>query len=194
MCASTVLAPDRSGLKLESPCAVKRRPDHPVSGPLLDRHRLSGDHGFVHGRGAIGDCAVDRDLLSGPDDNHIPRNYVHDRDIKLGDSAHDARGLRLKPDQFFDRLGRMPLGPHLKQAAKQYEDDDRGRGVVVDVRGVALDREDRREKGGYDAVNERCRGADRDERVHVGRAVARGRYRAWSRIARLSRTGSGSRV
>ena len=48
--------------------------------------------------------------------------------------AHHMRGLGLQRGEAADRLGGAALGARLEQAAEQNERDDRGDGLVVDVR------------------------------------------------------------
>ena len=86
--------------------------------------------------------------------------------------THDERGRRAEADQAMDRAGRPALGPRLEPAPEQDEaDDDRRRIEVGD--GLDTGRDDQvRPHGDHDAVGPGSRGADRHERVHVGRPVA----------------------
>ncbi len=84
--------------------AVDRRSDHGVAGPFGHRHRLAGDHRFVHGRGSGQHGRVDGDLLPGTNHHLITHDDVLDGDFGLDAIANDARGARLQAEQGLDRL------------------------------------------------------------------------------------------
>ena len=77
-------------------------------------------------------------------------------------------------DEPADRAGRPALGARLQPAPEQDEPDDDRRAVEVgDGLEAGVD-DDRGREGQHDAVRPGGARADRDERVHVGRAVAGG--------------------
>ena len=67
------VAPEPGDLHLESAAAVDRAGEHLVAGCLVDRQRLSGDRCLIDGARAGDDLAVERQLLSGLDDDHRAR-------------------------------------------------------------------------------------------------------------------------
>ena len=95
---------------------------------------------------------------------------ILDRDLALFAIADDAGGLGLQPDELADRLAGAGLGARLEQSAEEDQRQDHADGLVVDLLellgdGIGRDRDE-------EAVAERRAGAERDERVHVGAAVA----------------------
>ena len=67
---------------------------------------------------AVGDDAVDRDLLAGPDPDQVADDDLLDRDVDLGAVAQHPGGLRGEPDQGGDRGGGLLLRPGLHPAAR----------------------------------------------------------------------------
>ncbi len=60
----------------EAAAPVDRRTDHRIAGLFRHRHGLAGQHGFVDLRLALEDFTVDRNLVAGPDHNHVVLEHV----------------------------------------------------------------------------------------------------------------------
>ena len=85
---------DGGGPQHEAAGAVERGADDAVAGGLVHRQALAGQHALVHRGRAVGDDAVDRDLLTGPDPHQVTDDDVLDRDVHLDAVAQHPRGLR----------------------------------------------------------------------------------------------------
>ena len=91
---------------LDAPTAVatNRKPPVPLIVPpvtlsptlLVDRHRLAGEHRFVHCARPRGHPPVDRDPFTRPHDDLIARHHRFGRNIELAAIANDARRLWLQ--------------------------------------------------------------------------------------------------
>ena len=57
--------------------------DDPVAGLSLDRQRLSRQHRLIDGAPALDDDAVHRNLLAGPDAQHVARLYACEGNVSL---------------------------------------------------------------------------------------------------------------
>ena len=133
---------------------------------LRDRVALAGQHALVDGRSAVADDAVDRDALARTDDEAIAGHHVGQRHVDDDAVAHDARGLRLQPQQAFERRGRAGLRARFQQLAQQHQRDDGRARLEVDVLVVQA------EHGDHGAERIRHRRAQHDEHVHVRAAAA----------------------
>ena len=102
---------------------------------------------------------------------------ILDCDIEFDAAAHDSSGAGGQVDQLLYGIGCVASGPSFEEPTEQDEGDDGRRGVKVE-RQLAVARDARGlEEGGEedrrDAVQVGGRCSDRDERVHVRRAMAR---------------------
>src|SRR6185437_11686430 len=113
--------------------AVDGRADDLVPGRLLDRSALAGEHALVDRRYAVDDDPVDRDLLPGPDPDHVSGADLLDRDVLLTAVADYPGRLRGQPDEFGDGGGRALLGAQFHPSAHQDQGDDHQRGLKVQM-------------------------------------------------------------
>jgi hypothetical protein len=158
--------PEAEGARL-----VDRRPDDGVPRLLRHRDRLARDHRLVDRRATLDDLAVNGDLLAGANDYDVSPLDLLDRHFLLAPVAKDAGRSGLEADELPDRLARSRLRPRLDQAPEHDQGEDDADDLVVDLaqvlgEGTGNERDD-------EAVEEGGRRPDRDERVHVGRAVAK---------------------
>ena len=102
----------------------------------------------------------------------VTRHHLLDRDLDFLSVADDAGRLRLQADELADGLAGAGLRARLEQAAEEDEREDDADRLVVDLAEVL--REGIGRDGHDQAVGERRDRAERDQRVHVGRAVAQG--------------------
>ena len=154
------------------------RTRHAVSDVLLGRHGFARDRALVHQRRALYHDAVDRDPLAGSHDDAVAHDKLLGRHRDLGVISHDGRGLGRQVHQRRHGVGRLALGARLEVLAQgNQRQDHAGRVQVQPMRGPVRRREVARAKRpGHaverrQAVGERRRRAQRDQRVHVGRAV-----------------------
>jgi hypothetical protein len=148
----------------EPPVGVQRRADDLGARLDLERDRLARKHGLVHGGCAFEHDSVGGDLLSGTDDEDIAFAQFLDRHEHLDAVAEDPRLLCAELEQRPDRGSGAPLGARLQVATEEDERRDDSRGLEVRV-GV-VERDHGQERPGV------CgEGAERDERVHPGRAL-----------------------
>ena len=193
MPASAVSAPTAVARTVRTPLRLRVAPVTAVAGALVDRHRLAGEHGFVDGRAAGDDDAVDGDLLAWPDPDGVTDPDGGDGNHPLGaageaisplDSALDTRLdqpglLRAQLQQGPQRTRRPALGPGLQPPPQQEEGDDQRGHVEVQVaaevaRGpgrvghVLVGVDARAEQQLERREDERRQRAQGDQRVHVG--------------------------
>ena len=84
-----------SGLHHQAAALDDRAADDPVTGALVDRNRLAGDHRLVHIRVTIDHGAVGRHLLARPHPTPIAQLQLGGRHVGLGAVGPDAvRGGR----------------------------------------------------------------------------------------------------
>ncbi len=178
------VAPDARRLEAERAGLVHGGADDLVARALLDRHRLAGEHRLVDRRAAVEDPPVDRDPLARSHEHDIAEAHGRDRHVALDAAFDDPGRLGLEADEPADRLARPALGPGLEVLPEEDQADDHRRGVEVQIRHVVADRRGQDagaeavvEDGGH-AVGVCGRRPERDERVHVGGAVARRAERA----------------
>ena len=138
-----------------SPAALPTGMLSPVSIDFVDR-RTAGDH-----------FAVGRHPLAGPHQQDFAGDDGFDIDDHLDAVAEDGGGRRLQFDELADRFAGLALGTLFQIAAEQHEGDDaRRRLEIEEVRAPV------RQQAGQ-AVEVGGAGAERDQGVHVGAAVAR---------------------
>ena len=121
--------------------------------------------------------AVDRDLLPGPDPDHVSGEDLLDRDVLLAAVADHPGRLRGQPDERGDGGGRALLGAQLHPAAHQDQGDDHQGRLEVQVQRQPGSFGDAGPQGDEGAVAPGHAGAESDQGVHVGRAVPGGRPR-----------------
>ena len=113
--------------------AVDRRADDLVPGRLADGDALAGEHALVDRRFAVDDDPVDRNLLPGPDPDHVSGEDVLDRDVLLTAVADHPGGLGGQPDERGDGGGRALPGAQFHPPAHQDQGDDHQGGLEVQV-------------------------------------------------------------
>ena len=155
-----------------------------VAGGDLDRHRFAGEQGGVDGGAAVFDGAVGGDLLTGADDEQIADRQFADRDADLVAVANDGHVLGAQVEQGSQGSAGGALGAGFEVAAGEDEHDDHAGHLEVQLGLAGTAFEGEREahlhagdpgltpEEGVDAPAERGEGADRDEGVHGGGAVA----------------------
>ena len=183
------VSPDALGAHDERARSVHGGADDAVARGLLDRQRLAGEHRLVDRRGAIDEHAVDRHAVARPHPDQVADDHLAERDLTLAPVAQHAGGRRPQPQQGLHRAGGLPLGAGLEPSPEQDETDDhRSR---VEVRLVAQPRCHDRvgHERDRDRIGVRRHRADRDERVHVGLAMARGPQRRGRGTGVRRRTG-----
>ncbi len=101
----------------------------------------------------------------------LPGDHLGHGNVHVDPADPDAGRAGLQADQPPDRVRRPPAGAGLEQAAEQHQGDDGGRDLEVDRRRRRVGQHTRRDR--HDGrVGEADAGTDRDQRVHVGGAVA----------------------
>jgi hypothetical protein len=125
--------PHLRGPEPEGPGLVDGGPDHLVPNSLLRGQGFPRHHGLVHGRGALHDPAIDRDLLPRADDDDVANQHLLHWDVQLLPVAYDPRGLGLEADQLLDGFRCPPLGPQLHREPQIHQGDDHHGDVVVDI-------------------------------------------------------------
>jgi hypothetical protein len=139
---------------------------------LLLTGTLPGDHRLVDRGGALHDLAVDRDLLPGPDPQLVADADVVDADLDLLPVPQQACGGGGELDQGADGVAGAGAGAGLDEPAEEDDGDDERDDLVVDLAHVLG--EDVGHDRGDQAVAEGSDGAEGDEAVHLGAAVAQG--------------------
>jgi hypothetical protein len=157
--------------------AVDGRANDLVPGRLADRGALAGEHALVDRRYAVDDDPVDRDLLPGPDPDHVCDEDLPDRDVLLTAVADHPGRLRGQSDEFGDGGGGALLGAQFHPAAHQDQGDDHQGGLEVQVQRQPGSFGDAGPQDDEGAVAPGHGGAESDQGVHVGRAVPGGRPR-----------------
>ena len=133
---------------------------------FFDRHRLASQHRFVDLRGPLGDFAVNRNLVTGPDDHDVAHQHLGCRDLDFPAFAQDHRLGRRKIHERPDRVRGASAGSHLQPVAEQDEHQQYRCGFVEHF---AFEEERR-------AHAEQVTGAhaQHDQRGHVQHAVPGG--------------------
>ena len=163
---------------LQKALAVDRRRDHLAAGRLFHRDGFARDRRFVHTRTALFHDAVHRHAVARPQHDQIARMQLRDGDLDLPAVALDQRRLRRELHERFNRGAGLAARAHFKVFAHRDERQNRARGLKIQIHMVLRDQlHVARAQAGAHAVNrkhavhQRGGRADRDERVHVGRAV-----------------------
>ena len=147
----------------EPPVRVDRRAGHPDAGRHLDGHGLAGQQRLVDRGLAFLDDAVRRDLLAGPHDEEVA-------DLELG-RRHELLTVAEQRASFAPSTSRR--GSQRPPRARASSQRPSRISVVIDGGDleVRLGLEPRNKHHGRPAPG--CERADRDERVHRRRAVAK---------------------
>ncbi len=130
-----------------------------VARPMIDRHRLAGEHALVDAGKALFDHAVGGNLLTGLHHHQVAGRHLACRHHHLVAVPQQPGFLGTQLEQLGDRTRRPALGPRLEEAAQQDQRDDHAGRLEED--GVAGEQCPHR-------VEVRGEAAERDQRVHVG--------------------------
>ena len=121
--------------------------------------------------------AVDGDSVSWFYADVIAWDHLIDRRFDIATIANDDRSFGAKVHQGPNRVGRTTTGPAFEYAPEQDEGDDGRRGFVVEVRRVAAAGEQ------VPAAEQPAgAGAEHDQQVHIGRAIAQRLADAGARV------------
>ena len=166
------------GLAAQESGLVQRSGGNGAAGGLVHRDALPGEAGFIHRAGALQNGSVHGDVLAGTHHKHIAFGHLLQRNGHLRAVPQQRGGFGSQLHQPFQRIGGPALGAGLQHFAKGDERQDGGGGLKVKFVHighhsvhVAPHLRVRHGKQGKGAVPEGRRRAQRDQRVHVGRAV-----------------------
>ena len=172
------VVPDPRGTALQVARLIDGGSRDDVSLRLVDRDALSGQGRLVDGAGPGQDDTVHRDVLAGAHDEYIAHAHLIDADVDLFPVPEQRGRFRRQFHQAFEGVGRPPLRLRLEGLAHGDEGEDHGGGLKIVAVHVLHGgfRAELRHRGGrlhqrIEAVEEGGRGAEGDERVHVGRPV-----------------------
>ena len=169
ICASIVSRPTAVARKVKLPVWFTVPRHNRRADALGHRHGFARNHALVDIARAVQHLAVDGQALTRSDLDHISKgNLGH---VYLGERllTPDPRATWRQPHQPLDRLRRAALRPRLHPSADEDQRHDHRGGLVIDVdraRGQHA-----RGEGCDHGKQIRCRRADRDEAVHVRRAL-----------------------
>ena len=152
---------------------IDRAAHHMGASALGHRLGFPGEHQFIDEGGAFDHLAVNRHFFAGLDQDDVPHGDLLEGSIHRRSLMQDAGGRRLEADQMFDGRAGAALRPRLQAPAKQDQGHDDGGGFEIDMRGPS--REQARREGHERRKGESGAGAERDERVHIGRAAPQSR-------------------
>ena len=179
-------APDLGGTEAEPARAVDGPGEHRGARALVHRHALAGEQRFVHRRFALRHLAIHRNALARTHYHHVARAHFLHGLLDLHAVNEHARHRWLQIHQLADSLAGLPARPRLQRPAEQDQRNDYGRGLIVNFVPPAHRLHQR--------IEERRSGAQRDQRVHVGRAVTqRAPSRQVERRARVQNHRQGER-
>ena len=122
---------DRGRLDDEAAGTVERATDHIITRHDVDGQRLAGEHRRVDRGTTFDDTRVDRDALTGTDEDAVAGDEFCDRDLA---PVGERRGPRAEFEELRDGLRGAALGAMLEPTSEEDGRDDRGRGLEVDVR------------------------------------------------------------
>ena len=157
---------------------IRRRGGDAVPDGLIHRDALAGQRGFVHRALALQNHAVHRDAFAGADDEHIAAPHLRNRHGDFLPAAHECCGLRGELHQAAERVGRFALGARFQHFADGNQRQNHRRRFEVELvhilhdgRRVAAHLRARHGEKGVGAVTKGRGRAQRDERIHIRRAV-----------------------
>ena len=157
---------------------IDRRRLHGIAGRFVDRDALAGERRFVDGAFPIHDDTVHRDVFAGPHNKQITRADLFNGHFGfIAVPQHDRR-FRGQLHQAFERIGRSALGHRFEQLADRDQRRDHRRRFEVEIHSELVDRSAVAFSHGVDhdekfdeGISERGSRSQRDQRVHVRRAV-----------------------
>ena len=165
----------------EPPGLVQGSARDDIVGVFADRNALAGDDRLVHHAVAFNDDAIDGHALTGLDLEHVANADLLDRHLLNAAIRCAPRGLlRRQVHELGDSVGGLALRPRLEVLAERDERQDHGRGFEVQVHSrrmreidIPMAHAQADAVDGGDAVYRRCGRTERDERIHVRRAVGK---------------------
>ena len=131
---------------------------------LLYRHAFAGQSALVYGGAARDHNAVHRDPSAGTHRDDIARRDLLDRKLDLFAVSLDIGRFRRQVHQLFNGLAGLALGARLKVFAERDQRQDHTGGFEIQAHRLARG-------NGIEAVDHTGSGADRNERIHIGRTV-----------------------
>ena len=146
--------------------AVGRRREDAIAGTLGHRQALAGQHRLIDARRPLDHLAINRQALTGADDEDITGNQQRRVEFDELAVAFDARRLGLQAHQRLDRRRCARLGTGFKQLAEQHQRDHRRRGLEVDRQ--LMNTTERHDQ----AKEVRRAGPQGHQHIHVGASAA----------------------
>ncbi len=169
VCECCVLA-NFGGFKFKAASFVERAADDLVANLLLDRHRFARNHRLVDSARPRDHLSINGNFLTRTDNDHIIGDYLFDREINFLAVADHASGLGLKSDQLFDGLRGPALGLDFQSKTEDDERDDNVGDIPEHLSELHV-RKDARRGDRDDRVGIGRTDPDRDQRVHICRAM-----------------------
>ena len=133
---------------------------------------------FVHRGRALDNRTVERHCLARAHHEHVSNLHLFKRHLNLGFALAPRCNLRRKVEKRRNRIGRFALRACLEIFAQRDERQNHAGRFEIQVHhghmrrvDVARSHSNANAINGRDAVHSRCRGAKRDERIHVGGAM-----------------------
>ena len=165
----------------EPPGLVQGSARDGIAGVFADRHALSGDDRLVHHAAPFDDDAVNGDALTGLDFEQVANADLLDRHLLNAAIRCAPRSLlRRQVHELGDGIGGLALRPRLEVLAKRDERQDHGSGFEVQVHSrrmreidIPMAHAPADAVDGGNAIYGRCGRTERDERIHVRRAVGK---------------------
>ena len=156
--------------------AVHRHAGYAIAGGLGHRHRLPGDHRFIHPACAFGYSAVNRYFFAGFHAQPVADHHGVERHLFLGAVfAQSPRKVGGESQQFPDRLAGLAHGPQLQHVAQDDQCHDDCRCFEISAHSAVVLAEFGREQVGQENRNQAEQisesHAQTDQRIHVERAV-----------------------
>ena len=170
--------PYRRSLHLEVSRPVDGAAGHFVPFLFFSGDALPGDGGFVDGSAAFHDFSVHGHRIAVPHRQQIPCLHVVYGDLRFLPVFDQDRGLGRQIHQFRDRIGCPGLRPGFHKFPQRNQSQDHSGGFEVQIHGkmvhqlripVAEPPGDLID--GVNPVHERGPGSQRDEGIHIGRAM-----------------------
>ena len=156
---------------------VDRRSGNAVPRPLVRRDALAGQGRLIDRAAALEHDAVHRDVFARTHDKHVALAHLRNGDRDLPPVAHEARRLGRELHEALEGVGCLALGARLEHFADGDERQDHGCGFKIELvhighhaGHVAVHLRPRHGKQRIHAPHKRGHGAERDKRVHIGRA------------------------
>ena len=105
---------DVLGFDRDAAGLINRAASDPIARCLLDRHRFTGDHRFVHTRSAVEHASVDRNFLSGSHAQVCSFLHLIERHVLFATIADDVRSVWCEIEQRADCASSATAGAQLQ--------------------------------------------------------------------------------